>query len=98
MNTDDLVSHPRPYFRFTGKEWDYSINLQVNSAFAHAQLVVKLSELKQLTVCWWIKLLTSGDTYDFTVFSFDEASRNSSFAFSILRNSTFRFTLNATHK
>ena len=85
-------------FKFPGKEWDYSIDLIQNSSFAHAQLVVKLSAINQMTTCWWLKLLTSNYTRDITVFSFDEASLNNSFAFSVRRNSKVRITLNATHK
>ena len=85
-------------FQFPGKEWDYSVNLIQNSSFAHARLVVKLSPINQMTACWWVKLLTSNYIQYITVFSFDEASLNNSFAFSVRRNSTVRITLNATHK
>ena len=78
-----------------GAEWDYSIELSANGNLAHAQ-IFKLSKFNKLTVCWWMKLLTTKLTRPFTVFSIDEPSLNNSFVFSIQGPSVLRLTVNAT--
>ncbi|CAH3152451.1 unnamed protein product, partial [Pocillopora meandrina] len=78
----------------TDTEWDYSIDLIQKANFTHA-VISNITELHELSACWWIRLRDLKVTQSVTVFSTGDPSQ-SRVAFSIQGPSLYRVTVNGS--